>query len=975
MMLILRLFSFLLLLRLTNNQSILSYTDILKHHCSPPFHYYKSWCYYIFPNVTLDWSSAYRLCHSIDKYTHLAYISHDDEMLDPLRDILINREKSKDLQSIWTNTTWGQQRRTILSRNARRSCRKIELKSTSKTGQIDLLRMPFSNCREKHVVMCRKELPTNVSCPRPWALIYGICYYLDEQARITKSEEEERNILQCQAWNGQLFSSSTMEKTILLPFLSYSLHSLRSSTILSENFGGISYQFANILQDNCSLISGDVYLSTALDSLKLTNQTKNCSSYNSYTFCRRTQNITCQPPWFYDDGFCLYFSSRLLVDMTGASIECSQNGGYLLYINNEHELFRLTHNLISLAPFFKHRTLAGVWLGLSYRAMSSANEHSTQDFDWRWDLSIESYLDEPWRSTDWKKFFQSRLAPEIVSGGDCASLIVDSKIREPIERTACHHQRTVVCRKPLEYEGKSLHKKRNYDRFVRLQNSIEIVETPRKMANSTNSSSTLTILRSVFEPLNSTTYRVIVYINGSSNLTTNLVLTCKSKGILLEKSIPSHELSSTIKLDLNPHTQKSEYDILFNYLRSSNCTNTSAQQCLYVSCLDYNPWYYTLPEMQIRLERIRHEPSSNLRCLNRYQNSNLPAQICSLLIDQFRISADILSVPFPLSPTNQCQDFGGQCIPDSLVGSSTMPFTAKDLICPKGFICWFEGERCDDNAFCIDRIRFPCPMKSHLSNITCSNTHHDCCTSLSSSTDALLYISTNLISQPWNILLPIYYFSFHGTSKWDQFFFKSWLKFGSDLSHDFINDEFLFSCTAVFIESTLLLTHESCLPTRLTSNDKRSILFSLIPKEETNEYEKVALHVQTYQIYSPFQLVRLAYQHDFLVNKTFYPMNSMKLREDNLREFYCVIVFNEFDREQVRLLNHFERQFLFDDSQPVFAMTNEINDWSFAPILCILQDRSQQWTLIGISGRQLKHQCKTDNHIKYCQMTLILSSL
>ncbi|CAF5183803.1 unnamed protein product, partial [Rotaria magnacalcarata] len=105
-----------------NSEEILSYTDIIRSYCSPPFYYYKSWCYYIFPNISLDWSSAYRLCRSIDKYTYLAYVSGDDEMIDPLRDILINREKSQEIKSIWTNTTWGQQRRTILSRNSKRSC-------------------------------------------------------------------------------------------------------------------------------------------------------------------------------------------------------------------------------------------------------------------------------------------------------------------------------------------------------------------------------------------------------------------------------------------------------------------------------------------------------------------------------------------------------------------------------------------------------------------------------------------------------------------------------------------------------------------------------------------------------------------------------------------------------------------------------------------------------------------------------------
>ena len=58
---------------------------------------------------------------------------------------------------------------------------------------------------------------------------------------------------------------------------------------------------------------------------------------------------------------------------------------------------------------------------------------------------------------------------------------------------------------------------------------------------------------------------------------------------------------------------------------------------------------------------------------------------------------------------------------------------------------------------------------------------------------------------------------------------------GSDISHDFITDEFLFSCTAIFLDPKVFLTHESCLPTHLTSNDKRSILFSLIKKEDSDE--------------------------------------------------------------------------------------------------------------------------------------------
>jgi len=200
---------------------------------------------------------------------------------------------------------------------------------------------------------------------------------------------------------------------------------------------------------------------------------------------------------------------------------------------------------------------------------------------------------------------------------------------------------------------------------------------------------------------------------------------------------------------------------------------------------------------------------------------------------------------------------------------------------------------------------------------------------------------------------------------------------GSDISHDFINDEFLFSCTAIFIESTLLLTHESCLPTRLTSNDKRSILFSLIPKEDNNEYDKVALHIQTYQIYSPFQLIRLAYQHDFLVNKTFQKLNQRKLIDENINELYCVIVFNEYDIRQIRLINNFERQFIFDDQISLFSFVNANNDddeWLFSPIACILNDKYKDWTIVGISGQQLKHKCKIINQIKYCQMTFVYSS-
>lgn len=677
---------------LVHSEGLLSYTDIIKTHCQPPFYYYKSWCYYIFPNITLDWSSAYRLCHSMGKNTHLAYISGDDEMIDPLRDILINREKPKEIKAIWTNTTWGQQRRTVLSRHSKRFCRKIELKQNTKFGEIDTLRMPFTNCREKHTVMCRKELPSNVVCRRPWALAYGICYYFDEQLRITKTEEEQRNILQCQAWNGELFSSSKQEKNILNPFLFYSLNSLRSSRVLSENFGGISYSFQNIIQDNCSLVSGDIYLSTALTQLRKQNSTTNCSSYNSYTLCRQVQNTSCEPPWFYDDGFCLYFSPQKLFDMSGGMIECSQNGGHLLYINNEEELFRLTYNLLPLAPFFKHFSLAGVWLGLSYRALNSAQGPWDNKFDWQWDISIESYLDENWKLYEWKNFFQHRLSPYIVSAGDCAALIVDSKIREPIERTSCHHRRTVICRKPLGDEKKSFHKKIHYEKVLRLKNSTEISEPQPKVQN--KSSSTLSITRHVFGLLNKTTHRLNVYFNGSSTLpTTTLVFTCKSKGILFEKIILSNELLSIMKFNIPMNIIENEYQILFNYFRSSNCTtNTTTNQCIHISCIENDPWHFILPEIRLRLNMIRNQSTTNHRCLMKYNNSNFDAQICSVLNEQFRITEENILLKSSLSTTNECIDFGGQCIPDSLiVSSSSMQFTDSDLNCSVGFICWLQG--------------------------------------------------------------------------------------------------------------------------------------------------------------------------------------------------------------------------------------------------------------------------------------------
>lgn len=289
------------------------------------------------------------------------------------------------------------------------------------------------------------------------------------------------------------------------------------------------------------------------------------------------------------------------------------------------------------------------------------------------------------------------------------------------------------------------------------------------------------------------------------------------------------------------------------------------------------------------------------------------------------------------------------------------------------------------NSYCIDRVRFPCPLNSHLTNVTCSNPRHDCCASpLTSPSSLSLYISSNSKLPTWNLLIPIYYFAFHGTSKWDKYFFNSWLQTGSDLSHDFINDEFLFSCTGIFVDSLVFLTHESCLPTQLTSEDKRSILFSLIPKkdQDNDEYDKVALQIQTYQIYSPFQLVRLAYRHDFLANKTYEKLNSARLNDESIHELSCVIVFNEQSVQQIRLVNNFERQFIFNDdnnNNSLFAFINNNDDdeqqWTFLPIICLLkQDTILDWSIVGISGKQLKHKCKIVNHIKYCQMSFVYAN-
>ena len=70
--------------------------------------------------------------------------------------------------------------------------------------------------------------------------------------------------------------------------------------------------------------------------------------------------------------------------------------------------------------------------------------------------------------------------------------------------------------------------------FYVYKNSTENTEIQRKLANGTGSS-TLSVTGNVFEPLNTTTYRLIVYTNGSSTVTTTLVFTCKPKGNYFRK--------------------------------------------------------------------------------------------------------------------------------------------------------------------------------------------------------------------------------------------------------------------------------------------------------------------------------------------------------------------------------------------------------------------------------------------------------
>ncbi|UJR21682.1 hypothetical protein I4U23_024759 [Adineta vaga] len=155
----------------------------------------------------------------------------------------------------------------------------------------------------------------------------------------------------------------------------------------------------------------------------------------------------------------------------------------------------------------------------------------------------------------------------------------------------------------------------------------------------------------------------------------------------------------------------------------------------------------------------------------------------------------------------------------------------------------------------------------------------------------------------------------------------------------------------------------------------------MVKKDEIGEYDKVALHIDTYQIYSPFQLVRLAYQHDFLVNKTWKKLQDHKLLKEKIHELQCVLVLNENHVRRIRFINDFERQFVFDENISLFSFINATNDeedtddeWSFSPIVCVLNGKMNDWTIVGISGRQLKHKCKIFNQMKYCQMTFVYSS-
>jgi len=175
-----------------------------------------------------------------------------------------------------------------------------------------------------------------------------------------------------------------------------------------------------------------------------------------------------------------------------------------------------------------------------------------------------------------------------------------------------------------------------------------------------------------------------------------------------------------MKFDISINSIESEYQLLFNYLQLTNCSNTTTNQCIYLSCIDNDPWYYSLPEMQIRLNNIRNQSSTNNRCLIKYNYSNFQAQICSLLIDQFRVSEQILSTSLSSFKTNECIDYGGQCVPDSLIATSSMQFADSNLTCSTGFICWFQGktifreENYVTHSFGLRILEYPSDDKTYL---------------------------------------------------------------------------------------------------------------------------------------------------------------------------------------------------------------------------------------------------------------------
>ncbi|CAF1181103.1 unnamed protein product, partial [Didymodactylos carnosus] len=1069
-----------------------NYFDMLYQHCSPPWHYYKSICYYVFDNIKLDWSSSYRACKTID--SDLIYL-HTAEMLDVLRDILV-RERLEHA-TLWTNTTWGHRlinnkRSMMLSRY----CRKIETVHDSETGILRTFRLPFSNCREKHTVICRKYVPplrsmndTKLVCKPPWAFVHGICYYLEETGLSVKYTLllEEVHTLFCQNWtNGQLFFMNPNEKkTIILPFLS-NIQILESQNTLQENFGGVRYTFENIRTDPCIHLPGDVYFSSMFTEFKnLTRKTPYSFTTcpfdhleKSYTLCRQKHHIQgCEPPWFVDDGFCLYYQAKTY-DMGTALSLCKQNGGHVLYVTNEHELYRLVKVLSHLQPFYKKAALSGAWLALYLKVIGDNNDNA-----WSWDMLIEQYLDSTWKNKLWQQYFQNHTA-----AGDCSSLVIDRKIAEPIERVQCDKERTLICRKTIGYSDKQFHRRENYVNMKKLiddhlkQNDGFTRSNRSRISQNKNTTTRIeyiTNITSYFYAINSTTFRLIIY---SDNINLHEVSAYCNEKFLFNKTLADFEKKNGYwTYDVNityplGYSRENDYKILSSYFRllfiifeqyfSPNCTFNTTHTSLnlleqlrlcrlnitnddsfsynnekfefeycpnqaHISFLDEITTNEDLTVRQIQtrlLNRIRKKLNNNedsndrhesIVCIPILNNDNTPNssliqkyfefETCNILEEIFtnytikrdmsivelktivdeNISIDQLT--FPLT----CMNSGGQCIPKHLLASKSTMFIVN-FPCPLGYLCWIQGEECSKNSYCIDRFHHPC--LKFVQNFTCLNARHHCCSfeiSQSSSLLPSIVVHDSSVSEninPWNILLPLYYFSFHGTSKWDIFFFNEWLKLGSDISHD-LSDEFLFKCYGIFIEKRWLLTHEKCSPTRI--NSARSIIFSMINNE------KVALHVIDIHTYSPFRFVRLATTPDPIQNITFKRLNLfINNIDDTLLFESCVLViprmntvqrYIEQDNDdkyvnndiyQIRFVSKFERQVLadkFDDnnstlkwyfyfnSQTITEDMEGIN-WLFSPISCVV---NYDWKIVAISGSQLKHTCMRINGYIYCQMFLI----